>query len=72
MLIAELYLGETSKSLQLDLFKTLLFFDSSFKPGAFENFCENYKKASRHQRLLMIYGTDRSLNKKYYDNLKIR
>lgn len=65
-LIAELYLGEKNKSLQLDLFKTLLFFDSSFKPGAFENFCDNYKKAKPNERLFMIYGNDRSLKKNHY------
>ena len=59
--IATLYLNEKNKSLQLDLLKTLLYFDSDVKAGAFEYFCETYTKATMNERIYMIYGTDPSI-----------
>lgn len=53
-LIAETYMEEKHKSLQLNLLRTLLYFDSSIKEGAFEFYCESYKNSNNTQRKFMI------------------
>ena len=59
VLIADTYMSEKDESMQLDLFRTLLFFDSSVSPGAFESFCKEYNATkSLKSRQFMLYGTD--------------
>lgn len=53
-LIAETYMEEKHKSLQLNLLRTLLYFDSSIKEGAFEFYCESYKNSNNTQRKFMV------------------
>lgn len=67
--IATLYLNEKNKSLQLDLLKTLLYFDSDVKAGAFEYFCETYTKATEKERIYMVYGTDPSIKGKKFTHI---
>lgn len=68
-MIANLYLKEKDTSLQLDLFKTLLYFDSSVQAGAFEYFCETYKNASHKERIFMLYGTDPSIKGEHFAHI---
>lgn len=62
--IAELYLGERVEELRLDLFRTLLFFDSSVD-GAFELFVKEYKHSGKDEREILIYGTDSKVRNRF-------
>lgn len=53
-LIAETYMEEKDKSLQLNLLCTLLYFNSSIQAGAFEFYCESYKNSNKTQRTFMV------------------
>jgi serine/threonine protein kinase len=53
-LIAETYMEEKDKSLQLNLLCTLLYFNSSIQKGAFEFYCESYKNSDKNQRMFMV------------------
>jgi hypothetical protein len=53
-LIAETYMEEKHKSLQLNLLRTLLYFNSSIQEGAFEFYCESYKNSNKTQRTFMV------------------
>jgi hypothetical protein len=53
-LIADTYMEEKHKSLQLNLLCTLLYFNSSIKEGAFEFYCESYKNSNKTQRTFMV------------------
>ena len=53
-LIAETYMEEKDKSLQLNLLCTLLYFNSSIQKGAFEFYCESYKNSNNTQRKFMV------------------
>ena len=53
-LIAETYMQEKDKSLQLNLLCTLLYFNSSIQEGAFEFYCKSYKNSNKTQRTFMV------------------
>jgi hypothetical protein len=53
-LIAETYMQEKDKSLQLNLLCTLLYFNSSIQEGAFEFYCKSYKNSNKTQRMFMV------------------
>ena len=53
-LIADTYMEEKHKSLQLNLLCTLLYFNSSIQEGAFEFYCESYKNSNNTQRKFMV------------------
>jgi serine/threonine protein kinase len=52
-LIASTYLSETKKDLQLNLLRTMLYFQAR-KEGAFEFYCKEYRRASPNAREKMI------------------